>query len=170
MSSTAPVAREHHVHTTTPTSLSTTQRKMLANAVLPALRRGPTRVMQGGNPPRFTTHGAGRTPKTGPGPLTLHKRYLAITEAIPDLDLPALALDLDELVMDDAQDLCYWHEWRDLWTTVRDTRIGKLYYLKHHPTTGTYASRNQDAGSACTAALTIVNLASIHDRITLQPE
>lgn len=151
------LAREVTLPSPRQASLTTTQEKYLANAVLKAIRRGPSRHTEG-TEDRLTFIGISSIPN-GPRPHVLDERWIAISEPHVGLDLPQINLYLPGWLMDDAKDLCYAEEWAHLHRVAKDTNIQLLYHVRQNSRGYWYAERNPDAHHAPTAARTIVGLA-----------
>jgi len=151
---------------THPAFLSATQEKYLANAVLKALRRKPTRVTQGSDM-RFEVIGASTIPN-GPGPIINATWWLGRMDAHEGLELPETGVLISETTLDDARSACTQREWHDLYRTAHQTRIEQLYYIREHQVNGWYAERNPLAGFAPGAAATIVGLAHMAGHVRMK--
>ena len=154
---------------THPAFLSATQEKYLANAVLKALRRKPTRVTQGSDM-RFEVIGASTIPN-GPGPIINATWWLGRMDAHEGLDLPETGVLISETTLDDARSACTQREWHDLYRVVNQTKIETLYFVSLHHQRGTWFSqRNPLSGFAPGAAATIVGLALMAGHVTFKSE
>lgn len=152
--------REATIPTTSVPSLTSTQQRYLANAVLKALRRGPTRATQGSDM-RLEIIGANSIPN-GPGPIVNATWWLARMDPHDGLDLPETGILISDTTLDEARTACTQREWHDLYRITHHTKIETLYYVSFHHQRGTwFTQRNPLAGYAPGAAATIVELARL---------
>lgn len=158
--------REATIPTTRTPSLTATQEKYLANAVLKALRRGPTRATQGTDM-RFEIIGANSIPN-GPGPIVNATWWLGRVDPHEGLELPETGILISDATMDEARTACTQREWHDLYRVAHQTKIATLYYVRRHQVNGWYAERNPLAGYAPGAAMTIVELARLAGHVQMK--
>lgn len=145
--------------------LTSTQTRYIANGVLRALRRGPTRITQGDENP-FEIIGANSIPN-GPGPLELLRYWPAYVPAHDGLDLPTVRFIISDATMRDAKYACTQREWFDLHRIALQTKVETLYYVNEHARSGWYAQRNPLAYAAPGAAATIIDLARLSHHVFL---
>ena len=154
----------YRLHAFTPT-----QGKHIANAVLHALRRGPTRCTQGKSQ-RFQVLGASSIPNGLP-PLVHASWHIGRAGSHEGLDLPEVGVLITDTTLRDAITQARIGAFDDLVRIVyNQKRVQTLFLIREHPRSGWYAVRNPAIGRAGDAALKILDVAHQAGHVTAHPK
>lgn len=146
---------------------SSTQGKHIANAVLHALRRPPTRVTQGLTL-RFEVFGGSGIPN-GPPPIEHARWWLGSVEPHSGLRLPRIGILISDTTMQDARPECTVRAWNDLYRIVNQSTAKSLYLTTQHGDGSWTAYATPRTGHAGDAARTILRHALTAGHATTHP-